>query len=949
MKKCVIFSVLIILLSFSGILFANSALGPDITWRYINDNGSGMKDDDGNPISHGGFTGYMSKYETTNAQYAQYLNAAKASGDIIVIGSHVVGLSGPYSGQYYYDLAGTGDTYWRASNGGAARINWTGSFFTVDSGFDNHPVTYVSWYGSTAFASYYGWRLPTEWEWQAVADHYGEFTYGCGTTIDYKANYKANYDGSNASMHPYGTTVVGAFGTYGYGMADMAGNAWEWTDSIYSGSSRVLRGGGWYYYVYHCEVSFRHYFHPVFGSSYFGFRVCRDIDIPDVDTTIDADPAANKLIVLVHGCGSNPSAWADDMKVKLDLLLDASWHVMALDWQEKAKGLKDVRANGKEQGNILGDQINKTNAVNEWEHVHLIGHSAGAALINQASEFLVGKRNSSQLNDFSASIHLTFLDPFVELDKFQDYGSSLEAGIDWADNYFTIDLTDLALITIVNPLFDKVDDMTVYMDNQNIDHPQSLTSGILPNARNVLLKLIFNDPIGGHAYPYQWYGNTIDNKSSMDDIEYMIGDLEYGFGRGLEAGLQNWENSLSLKDGMGVSFVKPKTVTNMVVDLSQINPINSITGVITMYLNILNLMTGSPVWSEFDIDIPEDSNYISFSFQFINADEGYLTAYLNGNLILIGDQRFEGDSLHESGRIIISDLLEETNRLALRLDPIDEGQASVSVSNIEFGTITNIVGMTQLKAKAGKTNSADSIQFSGFLNLSSNDLDSASEIVVSLESAHMDEQEFVFPINGNSYKKGKYNCSRMINASKQTFKFDPKKGKMVFSAKNVDMTGLSCPIKVTITVGDQITEIEVNEDIVNGSKPCPPELMMGIADSISIDKYKIKRGKKPNTDSVTVSGFFTIPDDINKSNPMVMTLGGQTFTVSGNQFASKGSTERCKAECLEGGDVKVKLDFAKCKYNITVKNTTIQDSGQLDFGLDIFGNELDCATKLSVP
>jgi len=246
-----------------------------MTWVSINDSGAGMKDGSGNPISHGGFTGEMSKYETTNDQYCQFLNAAYASYDITVGGSTVYGANGlnsgtDFAGQVYYNLAGAGYTYDNATNGGAARINWTGTAFTVDSGFENHPVTFVSWYGSTAFASYYGWRLPTEWEWQAVADYTGSFNYGCGITI---TNSIANYSGS---AHPNGTTAVGAFGTYGYGMCDMAGNVWEWTDSIYSGSYRVIRGGGWYNIDSYCSVSYRNNYNYPDNSSYSrGFRVCR--------------------------------------------------------------------------------------------------------------------------------------------------------------------------------------------------------------------------------------------------------------------------------------------------------------------------------------------------------------------------------------------------------------------------------------------------------------------------------------------------------------------------------------------------------------------------------------------------------------------------------------------------------------------------------------------------
>jgi hypothetical protein len=140
----------------------------DIDWVSINDSG-------------GGFTGQMSKYETTNAQYCQFLNAALASGDITVDGDNMVhGANGSNSGadfeEAYYDLAGAGWDGHGVPNGGAARINYSGGAFAVDSGFDDHPVTYVSWYGATAFCNYYGYRLPTEWEWQAVADYDGSYT-----------------------------------------------------------------------------------------------------------------------------------------------------------------------------------------------------------------------------------------------------------------------------------------------------------------------------------------------------------------------------------------------------------------------------------------------------------------------------------------------------------------------------------------------------------------------------------------------------------------------------------------------------------------------------------------------------------------------------------------------------------------------------------------------------
>jgi len=224
-------------------------------------------------INDPGFNGQMSKYETTNAQYCAFLNAALATSDIAVSGNYVYGVNGSNSGadfvgQIYYCLAGGGSNQYGATNGGAARIHWTGSSFTVDSGFEDHPVTYVAWYGATAFANYYGYRLPTQWEWQAVADYDGTYTYGCGTTINTNI---ANYQNST---HPDGTTAVGTFGTYGYGMADMAGNVLEWT-STNSGYNHIRCGGCWSFPDTACTVSSSFAWGNEDGDTSQGFRVCR--------------------------------------------------------------------------------------------------------------------------------------------------------------------------------------------------------------------------------------------------------------------------------------------------------------------------------------------------------------------------------------------------------------------------------------------------------------------------------------------------------------------------------------------------------------------------------------------------------------------------------------------------------------------------------------------------
>jgi hypothetical protein len=251
----------------------------------------------------------------------------------------------------------------------------------------------------------------------------------------------------------------------------------------------------------------------------------------------------------------------------------------------------------------------------------------------------------------------------------------------------------------------------------------------------------------------------------------------------------------------------------------------------------------------------------------------------------------------------------------------------------KVGTFT----LQKCTVKAGKTASADSVQISGMLDATAADLEAGSEIAVRLESEDMAVKRYVFPIDASTFMQGKFS----VKDAATSLKIDPKNGKTAFSVQNADLTGLACPISVTITIGGFFAQVEAEEAIVNGSKPCPPQFLTGVRNSMELNKVQVKLGKTAGTDLLRVSGVFTVAETYDKANPVAVILGSQTFTVPGSQFVNKGFSEGCNnIVCQEEGLMKAKFDFSKCTFQIQVAKMTITESGVVDFRMDCFGNAL---------
>ncbi|REK10761.1 MAG: PEP-CTERM sorting domain-containing protein [Planctomycetota bacterium] len=242
--------------------------------------------------------------EVTNAQYAAFLNAKAASDPL-----------GLYNTNMGLVLAG----------GGITRSGTSGSYsYAAISGRENLPVNNVSWYDAIRFANWLHngqgvgdtesgaytilggtatpsnglsitrnpgavWWLTSEDEWYKAAYHKNDgntanyFEYATSSDTDPTAEPPPG--GSNSANYLNVVNDLTSAGAYSasvspYGTFDQAGNAWEWNESLYSGSSRGLRGGGSGSVAANMAASYVASFNPTFEQNNWGFRVATVVPEP---------------------------------------------------------------------------------------------------------------------------------------------------------------------------------------------------------------------------------------------------------------------------------------------------------------------------------------------------------------------------------------------------------------------------------------------------------------------------------------------------------------------------------------------------------------------------------------------------------------------------------------------------------------------------------------------
>jgi formylglycine-generating enzyme required for sulfatase activity len=288
----------------AALLFAPPGHAVSIDWVTVGDPGNACEVQPQGCFGSVADTYRISKYEVTNAQYAEFLNAVAAT-----------------------DTYALYNTSMGSGFGGITRSGSSGSYtYSPISGREDMPVNYVSWYDSLRFANWLRNGQPTGAQGSTTTED-GAYTFSGPTSVGarnagatifltsedewYKAayfdsalggyfDYPAGTDAwtvcsvpTASANHANCANMVGDLVDVGSytgsaspnGTFDQGGNVWEWNEAIAFSDpeNRVARGGGFSSNTSSLPASVQASFLPGTEGRRYGFRVAM---IPEPSTAL---------------------------------------------------------------------------------------------------------------------------------------------------------------------------------------------------------------------------------------------------------------------------------------------------------------------------------------------------------------------------------------------------------------------------------------------------------------------------------------------------------------------------------------------------------------------------------------------------------------------------------------------------------------------------------------
>lgn len=201
-----------------------------------------------------GYSGYGFSWDNEHQEHRVMLQPFSIRKSLVTNGEYLKFMEdGGYQRHDYWHSDGlawikgneiSSPLYWHLIDGVWHRYALNG-LELVDS---TEPVTHISFYEAAAFASWAGMRLPTEFEWEAAADHF---------------NWGQRWEYTNSAYLPYPgyKKPAGAVGEY---------------NGKFMVNTMVLRGASVATPPAHSRKTYRNFFYPHLRWQFNGIRLCKD-------------------------------------------------------------------------------------------------------------------------------------------------------------------------------------------------------------------------------------------------------------------------------------------------------------------------------------------------------------------------------------------------------------------------------------------------------------------------------------------------------------------------------------------------------------------------------------------------------------------------------------------------------------------------------------------------
>jgi hypothetical protein len=284
------------------------------------------------------------------------------------------------------------------------------------------------------------------------------------------------------------------------------------------------------------------------------------------------------------------------------------------------------------------------------------------------------------------------------------------------------------------------------------------------------------------------------------------------------------------------------------------------------------------------------------------------------------------------------------------------GEYSVPSPNTGFSSIAagwghslglkkvNAVTITRYTVTAGKDRWQDSFWASGTVELPADiDFDNINHINVNIFSLTDGASVYAETVD-SSVVDGKFKYTYKIPKGRTgaitSLVLDSNKKIFSIKSQKVDLTGLSCPLQLKLTMSSPITgdhkfSGDADESIVNGTKKLIPTCLMRThKNTLVVNKAKAKHSSKPISDTLSVTGDIAVENiDVNLCNYDVNFIWGyQKFRFPASSFKTSGTGHLFKGSVVvvyagnSTGIITAQVDTDKATFTLSSKGVISIDN-----------------------